>query len=566
MLVYGHHAFPLNVPAFLRALSSRLDALPVIPEHDVIVDLLVDFGEAYVAVADALQPTRDDWIEALQPWSDAAHATAAALVASWHHEKACARDAIDTCRAIVRSLIAGAPPRDVSARTAEGFAYYGLLPEQYVVAAERFACERRSSALTCIGVRGIGAPLAHVVAAAASRCGVRSRVFTVRPRGHPFDRRLDLTDRLRRRIVDAHAGCFAVVDEGPGLSGSSFAAVSDALMASGVGGDRIVIFPSWCAPEEALRSPRGRDVIRRHHLVVAPFDDVWRDEGAEDVSAGRWRTRVFGNNSAEWPAVHPQHERRKYLTSGGPAPRLKRFVGLGRYGRAKLARARALAEAGFGPSPLDLARGFLCEEWVAHTAPPAVGRPTRAVVDRIAEYLAFLGRTFATGRPAQVIDLVEMMRVNVTEALGADHAACVDAAAADAQRFAEPEVALDGRMLPHEWIASERGLLKADALDHHADDFLPGSRDIAWDVAGAIVEFDLAPAAADHLVSAYETASGDRGIGRRIGFYETAYLAYRLGYVTMAAESLGDTLDGCAFTQLQARYRRSLAARAARHR
>src|SRR5919108_814530 len=285
MLVYGHRAFPLNVRAFLRDFSSRLDRLPTTPAHDAVVDLLVDFGEAYAAVADAWQPAHDDWLEALQLWGAAAHATAVALVASYRRDTAGGQQAVDRCRRAVGSLVDTTADREVSARTAEGFAYYALFPEQYIVATERFVREHAPSVLTCIGIRSIGAPLAHVVAAAAERSNVRARVFTVRPRGHPFDRHLELTDRLRDRLVADRRGCFAIVDEGPGLSGSSFAAVSEALIASGLDADRIVMFPSWCAPEDRVRSARGRDAIRRHRRFVGPFEDVWRVSGADDVSA-----------------------------------------------------------------------------------------------------------------------------------------------------------------------------------------------------------------------------------------------------------------------------------------
>jgi hypothetical protein len=128
----------------------------------------------------------------------------------------------------------------------------------------------------------------------------------------------------------------------------------------------------------------------------------------------------------------------------------------------------------------------------------------------------------------------------------------------------EERVAVDGRMLPHEWIATGDELVKVDALDHHADDFWPGCRDIAWDVAGTIVEFALDSPAAEALMNRYRQLSGDSAISERLPFYKAGYLAYRLGYVTLAAETLGATPDGDAFRSRQAYYRRSLEALAAR--
>jgi hypothetical protein len=88
-------------------------------------------------------------------------------------------------------------------------------------------------------------------------------------------------------------------------------------------------------------------------------------------------------------------------------------------------------------------------------------------------------------------------------------------------------------MLPHEWIASATGYLKADALDHGDNHFYPGPADIAWDVAGAAVEFELDEPGREYLIDAYISASGDRHIRERLSFYRTAYLAFRAGYTSM---------------------------------
>jgi hypothetical protein len=136
----------------------------------------------------------------------------------------------------------------------------------------------------------------------------------------------------------------------------------------------------------------------------------------------------------------------------------------------------------------------------------------------------------------------------------------IDALAADARQFAEPEIAVDGRMLPHDWLrTSGNVLLKVDALDHHADDFLPGCRDCAWDIAGTMVEFDLDAPRVARLVDRYRWLSSDTTIERRLPFYRAAYLAYRIGYATLAAQTLGPaSADGQRFASLTARYRRSL--------
>ncbi len=88
--------------------------------------------------------------------------------------------------------------------------------------------------------------------------------------------------------------------------------------------------------------------------------------------------------------------------------------------------------------------------------------------------------------------LVEMIEVNVSEGLGSDWLSRLG----DLERFRPlvanaPALAMDGRMMPHEWLATDAGILKTDAIDHHDDHFVPGPQDIAWDVAGFAAEFGL---------------------------------------------------------------------------
>ena len=98
-------------------------------------------------------------------------------------------------------------------------------------------------------------------------------------------------------------------------------------------------------------------------------------------------------------------------------------------------------------------------------------------------------------------------------------------------------VALDARMMPHEWLQTSRGWLKADALEHHDDHFYPGPQDIAWDLAGFSIEFDLDRTGEHYLLERFTRLSGDRAAAR-LPFYRAAYLAFRLGYTAMAGEPL----------------------------
>jgi hypothetical protein len=560
LIVYAHRSSPLALPAVVSEFRHRLAAAQSVPSRDAVVDLFVDFGEAYAAAADADLPAIDDVDRDLDAWNQV-------LAALAHAVCACAEGDREGLARALQEASRRSPDLEpladrlplVPAKTAEGFAYFALYPEQYALAANDFVASAAPRTLTCLGLRGIGAPLAFVVAAAAERLGIRASIITARPRGHPFDRRLILSAALKTRLAEHASGHGAVVDEGPGLSGSSFAAGREALLDAGFAAERIALFPSWRTSGASLRSERGRRVFRDVPQFVADFDRVRPRDAWEDLSAGRWRVVVCGRDERPWPAVHPQHERRKHRSPDGRI--VERFAGIGRHGRALRARAARLADAGYAAWPRGMDRGFLRQDWIRGTP---VERITPDGLNTIAAYLAFLARTFSTGRRATTDDLAQMMRINGEAADGA--AVTIDFAAleARAKAFDEPEVAIDGRMLPHDWLLAHGRLMKTDALDHHADDFLPGCRDIAWDVAGTIVEFELDDDAASALIDRYARVAGDAAIDGRLEFYVPAYAAYRYGYTALAAESLGGTVDGMRFTRAKDRYRRLLAAPARR--
>jgi len=117
-----------------------------------------------------------------------------------------------------------------------------------------------------------------------------------------------------------------------------------------------------------------------------------------------------------------------------------------------------------------------------------------------------------------------------------------------------PTVAGDGRMLPQDWIHTAAGWLKTDAVDHHDDHFFPGTQDIAWDLAGTAAEFRLSDAASESLAAGLAARLRDATLPRRLPFYRMAYLAFRLGYASLAADTLAGTPDGRRMAALAARY------------
>ena len=546
-------ADPTTLLRHCAALARNLTAGR--PDHDDVTELLIDLGVLEAAVADALCPDADSDHPRLAELRAASVAVARLLVASW--------DGRDVGTTLDLGRIGPLPP-EVRLRIAEGYAYYGLYPETYVEAARRFARGVTPGPVVCVGLRSIGTSLSAVVAAALEREGFGVESLTLRPRGHPFDRRPVLAPALAERLCVRSDAWFLIVDEGPGLSGSSFCGTADLLESLGVPASRIVLFPSHLPDPDLFVSDAARARWGRYAKAHTGFEEIRLPRApfagsSREISGGAWRS-LLGLTEADWPAVQPQHERRKYLVEGADGqPVLHKFSGLGCYGRRALERALDLAEAGFSPPVIGLEGGFLASRFVP-------GRPLRRAdadpdfLGMAARYLGHLGRQFTTGRAAQPEALLEMIRSNVTEGLGEvglDSLANVERTVGALGEVSA--VAVDARLMPHEWLRTADGYLKTDALDHHADHFFPGTADLAWDVAGFGVEFDLGTGAQAEVAEAVGRAIGDRRLPARLPFYRVAYTAARLGYAVMAAGALAGSPDGARMAREAERYRGALA-------
>jgi hypothetical protein len=508
MIVYSDRKIQRNTSAFLASLGSLSG-----------VDLLIAFGQFEAGVVDALSPVEDRYDAPIR----ALRYAAVSVARAW----------AGVGRPVLSPIAALDLPETIEIAKPEGYAFYAVYPEMYAEAAQRFLREVQPKRSVVIGIRSIGASLSAVVAATVEAAmGV-----TLRPRGHPFDRHIRMSPELGRRLQFQRDAHFLVVDEGPGISGSSFAGVARALGELGIPDDRIVLFPSWDADAARLRSCEARERWGRHRRFTVSFEETVLPRLGEvrDMSAGRWRELVYTDPCC-YPAVQPQHERRKYLREGS----LLKFEGLGGFGVEAKSRASLLAAAGFSPAVRGLSDGFLETVW-EEGRPLTPGGLDAAGVRRLADYLVYLRRTFPVDGRVRYDELTKMIETNAGAIPKWDRPLIEDAQL----------VAMDGRMLPHEWISTGRGLLKTDGVDHHADHFFPGTQDIAWDLAGAIVELAVPREA---LVSAYLALMPDRTLTRRLPFYLRAYLAYRLGYARMAQEALAGEADGERFRVLGDRY------------
>ncbi len=537
-------------------------------QQERAVELLIDYGRFEAAVADTLSTEANMVHSTVTMLRQAAVLTGHLLYHCWQGSADRSGPYARRFQQALERIAALPLPEVLHVRVPEGYAYYSLYPETYIEAAHSFFHEHWPHEVTCIGIRSIGTSLSAVVAATLEEHGCSVPSYTVRCQGHPFDRRLVLSPELEERWRASARGYFLIVDEGPGLSGSSLCSAAQKLADLGVPDDRIVFFPSRSTDGTDLVSEAARRRWPRHHKYLVSFEDLWIKSGRMarwlcggrlvDLSAGQWRSLFFPHES-EYPAVQPWHERRKWLCRMEPAPALLlKFAGLGRYGRSIHARAQALAEAGFHPPVVGLVHGFLVMEFV-HGRPMTRERIDASFLDRVVQYLAHLHRVPAVGTPMSREELVEMIEVNVAEGLGPSWAHKFAHAGLPGPAQDVSTGATDGRMMLHEWLHLDGCYLKTDAVDHAADHFSPGCPDPAWDVAACLVEWDLDHPRQNYLIGQYRSATHDTTLPQRLPFYTIAYLAHRLGYATLAAQTLGPpSPDGGRFKTLAAHYTRLL--------
>jgi hypothetical protein len=538
MCVFRDGRRAVSGQALRAALATELCALAVTTDpaahRERVLCALLCAGELKCALADVADVADVDHPDTEQV-SRCTDVLAQALVAVPP-----APDSMTVAR-VLQALARMALPAQVMLSRPEGFAYYALHPLDFVRATEALSLGPRP--VFVVGLRSIGTTLSAVVAAAAQRCAPAERI-TVRPTGHPYDRQLELTAPERAWVARGVASdaAFVVVDEGPGLSGSSLLAVAEALAGAGVPCARIVILCSHAPDAGALLA---RDAARRYarFRVQARIPSQAVPDGAADfLGGGAWRGVVY-SDPAGWPASWTAMERLKYRCDG----RLLKFEGMGAHGNQVAARAHALADAGFGPALHGAGDGFVSYEWVCGR-PLGAAALTPRILARMARYCAFRARAFPA---ASGDELGAMVRAN--------HAAELGREIAIEPRLPCPcPVIPDGRMLPHEWICTDDGhLVKIDGVAHGDDHFFPGPTDIAWDLAGIIVEWDLGGDARAYLLDEYRLQSGDDP-RERMDDYVLAYALFRIAYVKMAAGCMQGSDEEARLLREYQRYRQLL--------
>ncbi len=610
MLFYADKLHPLGPRGTGRGIEETLArvaerhrraALPgdaALETHADLVGASIALGEVHQAVADRLNPTLDEVFPELDALSSAGVLLGRCIYRSTqllgNRDAGPLAGLLEAAASAVARATGELPADQLEARVPEGYAFYSLYPEMYLASLARvLRIEARRPSWTVIGIRSIGTSLASVVAGALVELGLPARVETLRPRGQPFDRYVEMGPVLRRRLLQdgTRAAGFLVVDEGPGLTCSSFLSVCSALSGLGVDETVVAILSAWQGAPSIYASEEGRQrwkQLRVFHTDAAevfrgwedllpfveqalsadPIRRVWQDGRPSvqiaDLSYGRWRERSYPSPD-RWPVVHRSTERTKLLIrypnatgspepplplgegrgegdSSHPLPILAKFAGLGDYGREKYSRARALADAGFAPPVLGLAYGFLLYRFMESARPLTAADLSPALLIRMARYYAFVARRFPMPPAPRFQPLSEMILVNVREALGMDASGFVESWRSRQQAIdALPLVLIDGRPQPHEWLQLDSpdgpAFLKADGDDHFRDHTLVGEQSALWDLAGACEEWVMGEESRRELLQLWESETGDRQATGLLDFYRAAYLSFRVAALHYAVHS-----------------------------
>lgn len=562
MLVFGDIARSEDAAGVRRRIAKAMSACAALPpgrkRHELLVRCFITTAELAQGLADQKFDERavDDVGEAHGAGARLLLLQAQAILHSWKENFLGDMVFPELWPLLLAQLDSREPVR---MKQAEGYAFYALYPEGYLEAALKSGM---SPETVVIGIRSIGMSLAALVAAALGS----GPAYSVRPAGHPFHRHLHIGQQLGDRILARQDVDFAIVDEGPGLSGSSFGCVADWLLANGVSPSQLHFFPSHAGDP----GPYASDAHRRHwkerpiHVAAAQELMItvtkgprslrtWASElvGAcnpswQDLSGGRWRSLLY-EDPESWPPSYRQQEKLKFLLAENDRRWLVKFSGLCEAGADKVRRGMLLGAAGFSPAFSGACYGFVVEEWVngrtAETSMPA----REYLIDRVGRYLGFRARHLPAQHGGASLGNLCLMAVrNVGEAVSVEAANQLEQLLMRRHHLVRylRRVDTDNRLHAWKWLVRDDGrLLKTDALDHNGGHDPVGCQDIAWDVAGACVEFDLSSAERDQLARIVGSEADWTLREDVLTMFEACYLGFQIGLWSMAAAADADDVE-----------------------
>ncbi len=569
MIVFNDHRDYQLADNFVNSICRYLQIIEGnwIQDYSVLTSLLLETAEFETGITDVFSPDVDNITYPIQVCHDMTIASATLVCEAWKG-KNISESQVMSIKKSIEKIVSMNIQDKIPICIPEGYVFYGLYPEMYLEAAEEFFKKIAPRKVTCIGLRTIGTSLCAIVDVTLQKRGCDVFSLTLRPKGHPFKRSIEISSQIRSQLLRRKSEWFAIIDEGPGLSGSSIGGALEMLLDFGIPMNRIVVFPSWLPAGDRFISKKAKELWPTVEKFTKDFSDIWiKNEKLEssfnknieyDLSAGNWRETLL-EEKEKFPPVYIHHERRKYLLKDDGNNRyIAKWVGLGKYGETLVDRARTFAEYNLGPTVEHVVNGFLIVPFIPGGAISS-SLVNESFISFASEYFTFVKNKFPASLSASYEKMKEMIHTNIEEGLGGGYVKKFTNIINWSQDWYESDiVGVDGKVMPYEWILSHEKIWKVDQLEHHCDQFFPGCQNILWDIAAFTIEFNLDLDKENEFLDCFAMISKEKGVRERIPFYKTAYLAFKLGYVTIAAESLSGTADSEGFAKDKERYKKKL--------
>jgi hypothetical protein len=554
MLVYGDPQVTLSWGRALEHLAGL--ARGICPENlEALREFLIKAGQLEQAIADT--PSLSVHAEAC--------ANLTRLAACLFCSRFLERISMDLPKDEVRAALTGiqdiiGKDTELPLKCPEGFEFYVLFPEQYCIAAAKWAANHPTSPdreVLVLGIRTIGTTLSAVVGETLRLHGWHPQRQTCRPKGSPYERQLSVSDLTLPCVCPV-----LVVDEGPGQSGSSMASVVRPLRSAGF--LDITLFPGHAGMPGHAMSPETQKIWEVTPRIAIDSDQLrWggnslleelrrrtqtilgTSEAVQltDVSDGGWREKA-GMPASAWPATNGLFERRKFLAESWDGQALIwKFTGLGgrRWHPGPLNTGSSVVNK---PAILGSCMGFDAEEWVWGERLQPQAALDYSILSAIASHIASCAGPGLSQIEAIAARkrMAEIAYWNTYKGLGERQAEQVELLM---RQFDDPVGVPrygDGRVAPHEWVLEGDTLWKTDSGGHDMDHTAIGAQSFLWDVAGIIVEWHLPPARM-HCFLGELAQHGLRFTPIELEAHLLGYLAFRLGMMRMAAEQTGNTAE-----------------------
>ena len=436
-------------------------------------------------------------------------------------------------------------PADLAARRAKipaAFRSQDLAHIDVLALAAKFAAqfEDRSQPVLVLGCRTAGSYFAPLVSAYLREAGYGDvDTVTMRPKQGTTHREAASLAR-----ISARSGLVAIVDE-PLNTGNTMIRLLGQLRRAGIPSERVVALLPLHPTRRDWRRESGEVTAARGTVIPLEPEESHKERL---LGAGEGPAIVrtyFGQNGLTLESISEDeclnaalaglseqkfHSRLKRVYEvraiDGRGRRQTRYVLAKSVGWGWLSYHSFLAGdrlSRFVPPVLGLRDGILYTEWLPQSGASVAGTPS---VSRAAEYIAERTRQLrlaedpapALARTGQHKGLEELAGV-LSRAHGSKIASVLrrPRILARLETTASPLPTLvDGKMRPIEWIEDGVAALKTDFEQHGQGKTELNVADPAYDLAGTVLEWQLAPEEESRLVSEYIGLSGDTGVRRRM--------------------------------------------------